>query len=175
MSVNTPAEAAAKLKVLAIRVATPFAESPETVAAIEAGATLLQTMLHYAAPRKTGAYADTIATRTRITPNAAFIMGEGGKPLTNWIIGGTKAHDIWPMLDVMHTPNYRKAIRSYKGGSGAIGRFALFWPGAAHPYAHVWHPGTKANPWHEKPSTVAADLIGGYVADAMLASLANAI
>lgn len=175
MSVTTPAGAAAKLAVLKLRVATPFAESPETTAAVAAGSELLRTMLFYAAPRKTGEYAKSISTRMTIKPNAAFIRGEGARPLTGWLIGGTQPHDIYPMLDVANSKNFRKAIRSYKSGSGAIGRFALFWPGADHPVAHVHHPGTKANPWHEHPSEVAADLIGGSVADAMVRSLANAI
>jgi len=175
MSVNTPAEAAAKLRVLALRVATPFTANPETVAAVEASSSLLRTLLSAAAPKKTGAYAKSITTRTNISPGAAFIRGEGAAPLTNWIIGGTKAHDIYPMLDVLNSKNYRQAIRSYAGGSGARGRHALFWPGAAHPVAHVFHPGTQPNPWDEQPAGVAADMTGNLVADAMVRSMANAI
>ena len=80
MSVNTPAEAAAKLRVLALRVATPFTANPETEASVEAGAKLLQTMLAAAAPKRTGAYAQTISTRTNFSVNAAFIRGEGAAP-----------------------------------------------------------------------------------------------
>lgn len=152
MSVNTPAEAAAKLRVLALRVATPFTANPETETSVEAGAKLLQTMLAAAAPKRTGAYAQTISTRTNVSVNAAFIRGEGAAPLTNWLIGGTRAHDIVP--------------KSKK---------ALFWPGALHPVKRVYHPGTKPNPWHVAPSNAAADLIGGFVADAMLRSMADAI
>lgn len=152
MSVTTPAGAAAKLALLQLRVATPFTANIETTAAIDAGASLLKTLLAAAAPRKTGAYAGSITARTRVTGTAAFIMGEGARPLTGWLIQGTKPHLIAPKT-----------------------KRALFWPEAAHPVALVHHPGTKPNPWHVTPSEAAADQLGALVADAMVRSLANAI
>src|SRR6185437_12301102 len=113
MSINTPAEAAAKLRVLALRVATPFTANPETMAAVEASSSLLRTLLAAAAPKRTGEYARGITTRTNFSGNAAFIRGEGAAPLTNWILGGTRAHDIYPMLDSVNSGNFRTAIRSY--------------------------------------------------------------
>ena len=53
---------------------------------------------------------------------------------------GTKPHDIWP-----------------------VNKLALYWPGAANPYKHVNHPGTKANDFMNRIAVAATpDIITAW-------------
>ena len=47
---------------------------------------------------------------------------------------------------------YNKFVIKGTGPHAIYPRFAraLYWPGAAHPVRSVMHPGTKANPYHER-------------------------
>ena len=63
---------------------------------------------------------------------------------------GTRAHEIWPLT-----------------------KKALFWPGADHPYKHVNHPGTKANPYMERIVQVAQPRITEIFAEALGIILTN--
>lgn len=55
-------------------------------------------------------------------------------PHFEWIVKGTKPHDIYPIGTV-----------SYLGQTIRQGKRALFWEGASHPVPMVHHPGTEPN------------------------------
>lgn len=72
--------------------------------------------------------------------------GELGAVGTNlsyarFVHNGTRPHVIGPPN---RPPRQR---RTRKDGKPAAYRAALFWPGAPHPVAKVYHPGSKANPF----------------------------
>ena len=149
----TPAQAIAKFKSLQLKLNAPF--SAETRTAFAAGETVFIAALKAAAPRKTGKYAAGIEGRTIVNPRTARIEAWGAAPLTKWLIAGTRPHDIYP----------RNARVLHFFTSGGTEVFA----------AHVFHPGTKPNPWHEAPANKAAQSIGEAMVAAVVRSLANAI
>jgi hypothetical protein len=84
------------------------------------------TMAKGKAPRRTSAYQGSIQMRPAVLGSGDIIFGQWGSFAINYammIERGTRAHVIMP-----------------------VNKRALYWPGAAHPVAMVFHPGTHANP-----------------------------
>jgi len=77
------------------------------------------------APRKTGRLKASVQ-KLNVRMGGSIFMGKGA-PYFIYVLDGTRPHII----------NFKKA-----GG--------LFWKGAANPYNHVHHPGTKANEYFDR-------------------------
>ncbi len=96
---------------------------------------LYERRLKNVAQRVKGHVVDEVPVDTgRLARTIALVHRSGMKyevherePYGRFVREGTRRHPIYP-----------------------IRKKALYWPGAAHPVAWVWHPGTKRNPYHER-------------------------
>lgn len=87
----------------------------------------LKRIMQDEAPERTGALKRGIHYRTIDTGDSAYARFYDDQEYAFYVVVGTAAHDIYPTA-----------------------KKALFWEGAEHPVAHVFHPGTKPDPFPER-------------------------
>lgn len=102
-----------------------------------------------AVPVRTGALRDSLNIRTTKAGDVVA-MELWGAAYGRYVITGTAPHDIFPVV-----------------------KQALFWPGAAHPYAHVSHPGTRPNDFRQAIVSTMAPFMEAAGQDAAQIAIQN--
>lgn len=100
-------------------------------------------------PVDTGALQDSLNVHTTMGSDSATLE-LFGLDYGKFVIAGTAPHDIYP-----------------------VNAQALYWPGAAHPVAHVSHPGTRANDFRQAIIAAMRPLMEAAGQQALQAQAAN--
>jgi hypothetical protein len=96
-------------------------------------------------PVNTGYLRDNIEVQVTADETGATIEAYNDTYYNVFVTDGTVPHDIYPSF-----------------------ARALYWPGADHPVAYVFHPGTEPNPYHLRAAELIADQAGEALASRVL-------